>query len=94
MNAPRPEVGEWYETPQGGLLEVVAFDPDEDTIEVQYYDGAIAEYDTDSWDELELAPAAPPEDAGGSLEVTPEELGLDPDLPAQGLDDDFIDRIE
>ncbi len=94
MSTPRPEVGEWYQTPQGGLLEVVALDMDESTVEVQYYDGAISEYDLDAWDELELVPAAPPEDAGGSLEVTPEELGLDPDLPSRDRGDRFLDDIE
>ena len=40
-----PSVGLWYQNLEGELLEVVAFDPDEGTIEVQFYDGTVEEYD-------------------------------------------------
>lgn len=82
MNAARPEVGAWYQTPEGDYLEVVAYDPDEGTIEIQFYDGAVEEYDEDSWEELELWLAEPPEDWSGSLDVTKDDYGVDLDHPA------------
>ena len=46
-----PEIGLWYRDIQNRLFEVIALE-DEDTIEVQYYDGDISEYDRESWDML------------------------------------------
>lgn len=82
MSAPRPAVGEWYQTLEGEILEVVAFDPDEETIEVQFYDGTVEEYDLETWEEMELSRSAPPEDWAGSLDVTADDYGVDLDRPA------------
>jgi hypothetical protein len=82
MRNPLPEIGAWYRLASGETFEVVAWDPEEQTIEVQYYDGAIEEYDFESWGELDLQPAEPPEDWSGSLDVTGEDYGVDLDRPA------------
>ena len=65
MGAPIPKVGEWYQTPEGDTLEVVAWDLEAQTVEVQFFDGTIEEYDTDAWSELGLRPAQPQEDWSG-----------------------------
>ncbi len=44
-----PEIGSWYRGIDNCLFEVVALDDSEDTIEVQYADGDVTEYDRDSW---------------------------------------------
>jgi len=82
MNAARPEVGAWYQSAEGGYLEVVAHDPEDGTVEVQYYDGAVEEYDGDSWETLQLRPAEPPEDWSGSLDLGKDDYGVDLDRPA------------
>ena len=46
-----PEIGSWYRDIQNRVFEVIALE-DEDTIEVQYSDGDITEYDRESWDLL------------------------------------------
>ncbi len=46
-----PEIGFWYRDIQNRLFEVVALE-NEDSIEVQYYDGDVTEYDRESWDLL------------------------------------------
>lgn len=46
-----PEIGLWYRDIQNRLFEVVAIEG-EDSIEVQYYDGDVSEYDRESWDLL------------------------------------------
>lgn len=46
-----PEIGFWYRDIQNRLFEVVAIEG-EDSIEVQYYDGDVSEYDRESWDLL------------------------------------------
>ncbi len=82
MSTPRPAVGEWYRTLEGETLEVVAYDPDEETIEVQFYDGTVEEYDLETWEEMELSVGEPPEDWAGSLDITPDDYGVDLDRPA------------
>ena len=47
-----PEIGSWYRDIENCLFEVVALDDSEDTIEVQYADGDVTEYDRESWDLL------------------------------------------
>ena len=57
----RPSVGSWYQdTELGSIFEVVAFDEEEETVEIQHLDGEVEEYDLDSWRELALTPVAPP----------------------------------
>ena len=98
MVAPQPGIGDWYRQKEGGsLFEVVAFDDDDGTIEIQYYDGTVEELDIEDWEaqweDGALEGAGPPEDWSGSVDVEPEDDGLrgdasDPerDLRASGLD--------
>jgi hypothetical protein len=98
MVAPQPGIGDWYRQKEGGaLFEVVAFDDDDGTIEIQYFDGTVEEMDVDDWeaqwDDGALESADPPEDWSGSVDVEPEDDGLraldgesDRDLRASGLD--------
>jgi hypothetical protein len=73
MANPAPVVGKWYARPGGDSFEVVAFDPDDGTIEIQYFDGTIEELDTDEWHEERIDTAEPPEDWTGSVDVEPED---------------------
>jgi hypothetical protein len=82
MTSPRPAVGAWYQNQEGDILKVVALDDEEFTVEIQYYDGSIEEYDLDTWEELELLPAEAPEDWAGSLDLSSEDYGVDLDYPA------------
>lgn len=63
-----PSVGQWYVDREGHELEVVAVDETEEVVEVQFFDGAIEEYDLDSWSELVLEPIDPPEDWSGPFD--------------------------
>jgi hypothetical protein len=77
----RPDIGQWYKDAQtGALFEVVALDEGAGTVELQYLDGEIAEYDLEAWRELFLQPAVEPEDWRSPYELADED-GLDPDLP-------------
>lgn len=90
-----PAIGQWYlDRDSGALFEVVAWDGDSGLAEVQYLDGELAEYDMDTWEDLELAPAAAPEDWTSAYELNAEDR-LDPDLPMHP--DDWtspLNRIE
>lgn len=94
MTAIRPEVGAWYQALDGDYLEVVAYDADDGSIEVQYYDGTVEEYDTESWTELALTLAEPPEDWAGSLDLPREDYGVDVDRPDLGYQGNPLDLLE
>ncbi len=64
-----PAVGSWYQTMGGASFEVVAHDPDDATVEIQYSDGALEELDMETWLELELEPGAPLDAVLDSLDV-------------------------
>ncbi|WP_370978500.1 DUF6763 family protein [Agaribacterium sp. ZY112] len=64
-----PLVGTWYrdqETQQ--RFEVVAIDEKQRTIEIQYFDGDISEFDIESWGSLSAIETDAPEEAYSSLE--------------------------
>ena len=73
MVNPPPAVGKWYARPGGDSFEIVAFDSDDGTIEIQYFDGTIEELDLDEWREELIYAAEPPEDWTGSVDVEPED---------------------
>jgi hypothetical protein len=88
------EIGTWFQTLEGDYLEVVAYDPDEKTIEVQFYDGTIEEYDLETWSALHLRPAEPPEDWSGSLDLSGDDYGVDLDRPAGELHINPLDELD
>ncbi len=79
-----PRVGDWYRTVAGENFEIVALDPDDDTVEIQYFDGTIAELDLDTWYEMNIDAIEPPEDWSGSLDIARDDYGVD--LEAQRSD--------
>jgi hypothetical protein len=78
MNAIRPIVGQWYRGVTNELFEVVAIDDQDETIEIQYFDGTVTEMEFDAWNEqlfdrmLDAADA--PEDWSGAIDVETEDL--------------------
>lgn len=88
----QPEIGAWFEDiGNGALFEIVAIDDLERTIEIQYLDGTVDEFDLDQWQQLPIAGAAPPEDAYAAYGMTASEL--DPDT-GQMDPNNPLDRIE
>ena len=77
MTIHRPVIGEWYRLGTGELFEVVAFDPDDGSIELQYFDGTVEEMEIDDWKEQwkagALEGAEAPEDWSGSVDVDDED---------------------
>jgi len=90
---PAPRIGSWYRDAAGALFEVVAFDEDDGTIEVQHFDGTVEEYELDAWFDSQLTVAAPPEDYSGSLDIEREDYGLDLEEPrSEGDYLGYVDR--
>ena len=69
----QPTIGDWYRLNGGELFEVVAIDDDEGTIDIQYFDGTVAEMDSEDWeaqwDDGALEAVEAPEDWTGSVDV-------------------------
>ena len=45
----KPTIGNWYRITGSDSFEVVAFDEDDGTIELQYFDGTVEEMDLEDW---------------------------------------------
>lgn len=70
MSLTTPRIGHWYQDcSSNALFEVVAWDPDEGTVQVQYLDGEIADMDIESWTGTALRAAAAPEDWRSAFEL-------------------------
>lgn len=79
MTAREPAIGEWYRMREGGLLEVVALDEADGTVEVQYFDGTVEEIELEDWHARfgagEIEEADAPEDWSGSVDVDRDDDG-------------------
>jgi hypothetical protein len=81
-----PVLGAWYKDLQTQeVFEVVDWDPSNLTIETQYLDGEVSEYDLDAWREMFLEAIEAPEDWRTAFELDDDDL-LDPDLPMHPVD--------
>jgi hypothetical protein len=74
MAAQAPVIGHWFARPGGTLLEVVAIDEDDGTVEIQQFDGTIGEIELENWPDLLLVEVAAPEDWSGSVDMDPEDF--------------------
>ncbi|RDH83398.1 MAG: hypothetical protein DIZ78_14840 [endosymbiont of Escarpia spicata] len=94
MNAARIKVGAWFKTNEGQNLEIVAYDAEEGSIEVQFYDGTVEEYDVEDWEALEVRGIAPPEDWAGSYDISKDDYGVDLDKPAGDTHINPLDQLD
>ncbi len=95
MTRAYPEIGGWYQDIDGSSLCIIAVDEDDRTIEVQYFEGEIEEYDLDTWYQMNLAEVAPPEDWSGSFDDLEQDQRGDPDKVIHPEDwDGPLSRIE
>jgi len=70
-----PEVGNWYDSKDfPECFKVVAYDDKQDLIEIQYFDGEIAEVDHDSWTASHPHEIPEPEDASAPFELDHDEI--------------------
>ncbi|MDR3417470.1 MAG: hypothetical protein P4L83_14945 [Nevskia sp.] len=95
-----PVVGGWYrrvDRPQP--FQVVAFDPEARTVDIEYFDGTVDEWPSEHWYSLELEPCAAPQDCSGAFDdIEPDELSPnDGNLPigeAPGSLESLLDQAE
>lgn len=89
-----PRIGDWYRTVTGDNFEIVALDPDDETLEIQYFDGTIEELDLDTWYELNIEPTEPPEDWSGSLDIERDDYGVDLEMRSGEAWNNPLDNID
>ncbi len=64
-----PIIAQWYHYPQKAQkFQVTAIDDHFDTVEVQYFDGTIGEFELTTWYAMEVEPVATPEDWTGPMD--------------------------
>jgi hypothetical protein len=89
-----PRIGDWYRTVNGENFEIVALDPDDSTLEIQYFDGTVEELDLDTWYELDLESVEPPEDWSGSMDIERDDYGVDLELRSADARVNPLDRLD
>lgn len=68
------DIGQWYRPINSReLFEVVAIDYEDQTVEVQHFDGDIEELEFNTWRALLPVVTAPPEDWTGPYEIESED---------------------
>ena len=73
MITAEPVIGGWYRRTNGSLFEIVAFDEQANTIELQYFDGTLDEVDMETWPTMLIEKVGAPEDWSGSVDMDPED---------------------
>lgn len=93
-----PVVGAMYEDQDGLAFEVLSFDEDDGTIEVQYEDGEVSEIDIDAWYEMDLqqlkSSTWKEADDDEEEEETEADKGTRPARPAEDEEDDDLDDLD
>lgn len=91
-----PIIGNWYHNEETGEdFEVVAFDEEAQTVEIQYFEGEVTELDLDAWYEMPLEAIEAPEDWSGSYDETdPDDLEFEDDEEEFDEDDDDLNDDE
>jgi len=86
-----PVVGAFYEDEDGRSFEVIAFDENDGSIEIQYSDSTTDEIDLDDWYGLDLERLESDEEDEDDLEETDAIKSTDDDIEPDEDDDDSPD---
>jgi hypothetical protein len=84
-----PQAGQWYEDLETEeTFQVLAVDPDEELIRIQWPDREIQEIDLDQWNEMDLELTAAPEGWVDDVEEDDEDEEDDLDLEDEDWDEE------
>jgi hypothetical protein len=90
-----PQAGQWYEDLETEeTFQVLAVDPDEELIRIQWPDREIQAIDLDQWNEMDLELAVAPEGWVDDVEEDDEDEEDDLDLEDEDWDEDDDDWDE
>jgi len=89
-----PQAGQWYEDLDNEeSFQVLAVDPDEEIIRIQWPDREIREIDLDQWNEMDLELTVPPEGWVDDLDEDDDDEE-DDDFEDDDWDDDEDDDLD
>jgi hypothetical protein len=88
---PVPRIGDWYQNSSGESFEIVAQDEEDETLELQYYDGTVEELDRETWESMRPQLIEPPEDWNGSMDLAREDLD---DFETGSETDDWLSELD
>jgi hypothetical protein len=73
-----PVVGNWYKhVDRGQTFRVVGIDEEEELVSIQHFDGDLEQIELRAWFDMDIEPAAPPEDWTGPVDdVETDDLGF------------------
>jgi hypothetical protein len=76
-NHHKPIVNQWYHhLDKGQRFYVTAVDEDDNTVEIQHFDGDVDEFDLSEWSQLKIEPIEQPEDWTGPVDdIERDDLG-------------------
>ena len=96
MSNVTPILQEWYQDlASGRTFRIVALDEENDSIEIQYYNGDIGEFDFSSWEDSVFTPIEAPEDWSAPYDdLETDDLGYsDPDMHGRDSHDITLDDL-
>jgi hypothetical protein len=88
---PAPRIGDWYRNSSGESFEIVAQDEEDETLELQYYDGTLEELDRETWESMRPQPIEPPEDWLGPMDLAREDSQ---DFEVWSETDDWLSELD
>lgn len=69
MTTARPSIGSWYQDNLGQTFCIVAYDEQEFSIDIQYYNGDIEDIDTETWSYMDAMQISAPKDWTASYDM-------------------------
>ena len=91
---PDPEVDSWYHhAEKAQKFQVTAIDEHSDTVEIQYFDGTLDEFDLSTWYAMDVESVEAPEDWTGPVDM--EDLSsIDAEMSAEDWDAPYNEEME
>lgn len=90
----QPTIDSWYQN-NDQKFKVIAIDDDDDTTEIQYFDGSIEELEMDVWHSMEVESINAPEDWSGPFDdLEKDDLNVNVDIIHQQHEGDWQNEID
>jgi hypothetical protein len=65
-----PRIDQWYDhLDKGQRFYVIAIDEEQNTVEIQHFDGDLEEFSRDEWSDLHIELSVEPENWAGALDI-------------------------
>ncbi|MGB5276367.1 MAG: DUF6763 family protein [Gammaproteobacteria bacterium] len=92
---PNPEVDSWYHhTEKAQKFLVTAIDEHSDTVEIQYFDGTLDEFDLSTWYAMDVESVEAPEDWTGPVDMDDDLSSIDAEMSTEDWDAPYDEEME